>query len=57
MWYVPKPILAGRELGVRLLLDKKWSKNTLQMVFADLGKVFFGLLVSVILVFIIKMLS
>lgn len=50
-------LLAGREIGVRIMLDKKLSKNTLQMVFADLGKVFFGLLVSVVLVFIIKMLS
>ena len=50
-------LLAGRELGVRIIVDKKLRKETLTMVFADLGKVFFGLLVSVILVFIIKLLS
>ena len=50
-------LLAGRELGIRALVDGKLKKGTLSMVFADLGKVFFGLLVSVILVFIIKLLS
>ncbi len=50
-------LLAGRELGIRINLDGKLNKNTLRMVFADLGKVFFGLLVSVVLVFIIKLLA
>ena len=50
-------LLAGREIGIRINLDKKLNKGTIQMVFADLGKVFFGLLISVILVFIIKLLS
>jgi len=50
-------LLAGRELGLRLNIDKKISKATAQMVFSDLGKVFFGLLVSVVLVFIIKLLT
>lgn len=50
-------LLAGRELGLRLNIDRKISKGTAQMVFSDLGKVFFGLLVSVILVFIIKLLA
>jgi len=50
-------LLAGRELGIKLNLDKKISSKVGRMVFADLGKVFFGLLVSVILVFIIKLLS
>jgi len=50
-------LLAGRELGIRALVDRKLRKETLRMVFADLGKVFFGLLVSVVLVFIIKLLS
>lgn len=50
-------LLAGREIGIRLNLDKKLSRTTIQMVFADLGKVFFGLLVSVILVFIIKLIG
>ena len=50
-------LLSGRELGIRILVDGKLRKDTLRMIFADLGKVFFGLLVSVILVFIIKLLS
>lgn len=50
-------LLAGREIGIRLNLEKKLSKATAGMVFADLGKVFFGLLVSVILVFIIKLIG
>lgn len=51
-------LLAGREIGMRIILDnRKLSKNTMSMVFSDLGKVFFGLLVSVILVFIIKLLA
>ncbi|MGB0985165.1 MAG: hypothetical protein ACPG19_14030, partial [Saprospiraceae bacterium] len=50
-------LLAGREIGIRLNLEKKLTKATTRMVFADLGKVFFGLLVSVILVFIIKLIG
>ena len=50
-------LLAGRELGIKLNLEKKISSKVGKMVFADLGKVFFGLLVSVVLVFIIKLLS
>lgn len=50
-------LLAGREIGMRLNLDKKLSNAVTRMIFADLGKVFFGLLVSVVLVFIIKMIG
>lgn len=50
-------LLAGREIGIRLNLDKKISKATTRMVFTDLGKVFFGLLISVVLVFIIKLIG
>ena len=50
-------LLAGRELGIRLNIEKKISSETAKMVFADLGKVFFGLIVSVILVFIIKVIG
>lgn len=48
-------LLAGREIGMRIMLDGKLTRSVRRMVFADLGKVFFGLLVSVILVFIIKL--
>lgn len=50
-------LLAGRELAIRLNLERKISGKALRIVFADLGKVFFGLLVSVVLVFIIKLLA
>ncbi len=50
-------LLAGRELGIRLNLEKKITKLTAKMVVSDLIKVFFGLVVSVILVFIIKLMS
>lgn len=50
-------LLAGREIGMRLNLERKITKKISKMVFADLGKVFFGLLVSVVLVFIIKLLA
>lgn len=50
-------LLAGREIGMRLNLEKKLTAGVTRMVFADLGKVFFGLIVSVLLVFIIKMLA
>lgn len=50
-------LLAGREIGMRLNLEGKITKKISRMVFADLGKVFFGLLVSVVLVFIIKLMA
>lgn len=50
-------LLAGRELGMRINMEGKVSKKVSRMVFADLGKVFFGLLVSVLLVFMIKILA
>ena len=50
-------LLAGRELGIRIITEKPLDKDTFNMVFADLGKVFFGLLISVLLVFLIKFLA
>ena len=50
-------LLAGREIGIQLNLHRKFSKTISKMIFADLGKVFFGLLVSVVLVFMIKLLA
>lgn len=50
-------LLSGRELGMSLILNKKIAKDTMRMAFTDLGKVFFGLLASVVLVFIIKFLT
>jgi len=50
-------LLSGREIGMSLILSKKVSKETLKMALTDLGKVFFGLLISVVLVFLIKLLT
>lgn len=50
-------LLAGRELGIRLRVYKKLDKKLFNMIFADLLKVFLGLVVSVVLVFIIKIIS
>lgn len=47
-------LLAGRELAIRLRLDKKLSRATVGDVSRDLLKVFSGLVVSVVLVIIIK---
>jgi len=50
-------LLAGRELGIRIRLEKKVPGRIARMVGSDLGKVFLGLVVSVVLVFIIKLLA
>ena len=47
-------LLAGREIAIRLRLDKKITGATLKDVGTDLAKVGFGLLVSVGLVYFIK---
>lgn len=46
-------LLAGRELAIRYLLDGKISNETLGALGRDLGKVFLGLIISIILVVII----
>ena len=50
-------LLAGREIAIRYRLDNKLSKGELKAVVSDLWKVSLGLIVSVILVFIIKLLA
>lgn len=50
-------LLAGRELALRYQLDKKISKATWKDVGMDLAKVAFGLLISIVLVFLIKWLQ
>lgn len=50
-------LLAGRELGIKYNLDSKIKNKVRTKVFADLGKVFFGLVVSVLLVFAIKLMA
>ncbi len=50
-------LLAGRELAIRYRLDNKLTRNEIKDVGKDLGKVTLGLVVSVILVFVIKLLA
>lgn len=50
-------LLAGREIAIRLRLEKKLTKNIIRMVLSDLGKVVFGLVVSILLVYLIKFVS
>lgn len=50
-------LLAGRELTLRYRLNKRVDNDALRNVALDLGKVFFGLFVSIALVFIVKWLS
>lgn len=47
-------LLAGREIALRYNLSKKIPKETLGDLGRDLGKVFFGLAISIALVFIIQ---
>ena len=47
-------LLAGREIAVRFRLQNKVSRDTLKMLGMDLAKIFFGLVVSILLVLLIK---
>lgn len=50
-------LLAGRELGLRLMTQGKLEKQTVKIVLSDLAKIFLGLVISVLLVFAIKLLA
>jgi len=50
-------LLAGRELAIRFRLDNKLTKSEVKDVVGDLAKVSLGLFVSVVLVFVIKLLG
>ncbi len=50
-------LLAGREITIRYLLDKRFNKNVIRDVALDLSKVFLGLAISIALVFFIKSVS
>jgi hypothetical protein len=50
-------LLAGREIAMRIHLEKKVSAAVLKMVARDAGKISLGLVVSVILVFAIKLMA
>jgi phosphate/sulfate permease len=49
-------LLAGREIAIKVALEKKVSKSTQQMVLQDLFKIILGLIISLLLVFLIKFL-
>ena len=50
-------LLAGREIAIRYNLTKKVPRETLNDLGRDLGKVFFGLAISIGLVFLIQWIS
>jgi hypothetical protein len=50
-------LLAGRELGVRLMAQKSLERSTVMNILGDLFKVFLGLVISVVLVFAIKLMA
>ncbi|MEL6922866.1 MAG: hypothetical protein AAFO94_02385 [Bacteroidota bacterium] len=50
-------LLAGREIAIRYNLDNKVSKETMRDLGLDLAKVFFGLFISIALVFLIKFIT
>ena len=47
-------LLAGREIALKYNLHKKISKVTMKDLGSDLGKVFFGLVISIALVYLIQ---
>lgn len=50
-------LLAGREIAIRFRLERRLTRQIARMILSDLGKVFFGLVVSIALVYIIKFLA
>jgi hypothetical protein len=50
-------ILAGRELGIRLRLGPKPDAGLSRMLFSDLGKAALGLVVSIVLVILLKIIQ
>jgi phosphate/sulfate permease len=46
-------VLGGRELMIKFKLEKRVSKKTSRIIFADLGKVFAGFVISIFLVILI----
>jgi len=50
-------LLAGREIGIRINLEGKLTREITQMIIKDFLKILLGLAISVILVFIIKILA
>ncbi|MEM9894943.1 MAG: hypothetical protein AAF789_01120 [Bacteroidota bacterium] len=47
-------LLAGREIGIKYFAYRSFNSSTLQDLGRDLAKVFFGLLISIALVFLVR---
>ncbi|NJN78775.1 MAG: hypothetical protein HC803_11020 [Saprospiraceae bacterium] len=50
-------LLAGREIAIKINLEGKVSKETTRMLLADLSKIVIGLIVSILLVILIKIIQ
>ncbi len=50
-------LLAGREIGIRFIINKGFDKSLFKLIMKDFGKVTLGLVVSVALVVIIKLIG
>ncbi|MFK7950134.1 MAG: hypothetical protein AB8G11_21260 [Saprospiraceae bacterium] len=50
-------LLAGREIGIRINVEGKLNNEITQMVIRDFLKILLGLVISIVLVFIIKILA
>lgn len=50
-------LLAGREIGIRINLEGKLTRNITEMIIWDFLKIILGLVISVLLVFLIKILA
>ncbi len=50
-------LLAGRELAIKISLEKKVPLATIKDILYDLGRVFLGLIISILLVLFIKLIS
>lgn len=50
-------LLAGREVAIRWKVYGKVDSDSIKDIFTDLGKVFFGLIISILLVLLIKLLG
>ncbi len=50
-------LLAGREIAIRWRMDGKLQRHEIQDILMDLGKVIFGLVISIVLVYLIRFLA
>ena len=50
-------ILAGREIAIKYLLEKKQLKTTYTLIIKDLAKVNIGLMISILIAYLIQFLK